>query len=214
MTTPTPITVSIVEDGAALGRSLMTLLNGSPGFSCAGVHGSAESALKNIPRDKPDVVLMDLHLPGRSGIECVQELKTRFPKLNILMLTIEQDSRLVFEALQAGACGYLVKDVPYAKMLEAIEEVHRGGAPMSSQIARQVIQFFHHRSHTSRELETLTPREQEILRLLAEGYHDKEIAAKLGVQVRTIAAHCHNIYEKLHVHSRAAAVAKYLRRKD
>lgn len=209
-----PITVSIVEDDAALRSSLDTLLNGSPGFRCAGAHASAESALICIPRERPDVVLMDLHLPGRSGIECLCELKILLPGLKILMLTIEQDSRLVFEALQAGACGYLVKDVAYAEMLAAIEDVQRGGAPMSSQVARHIIQFFHQRGQTARDLETLTARETEILHWLSEGQQDKEIAARLGCQTRTIAAHCHNIYEKLHVHSRAGAVAKWLQRKD
>ncbi len=207
-----PITVSIVEDDASLRQGLVALLNGSPGFRCAGAHRSAEDALKRIPREKPDVVLMDLHLPGRSGIECVRELKALLPKLNILMLTIEQDSQRVFEALQAGACGYLVKDVPYAKMLEAIAEVQQGGAPMSSQVARQVIQFFHQRGQASRELENLTPREEEVLHHLAGGCSNKEIAEKLDREERTIATHLHNIYEKLHVHSRAAALAKWLQR--
>ncbi|MBI3851463.1 MAG: response regulator transcription factor [Verrucomicrobia bacterium] len=209
------INVCIIEDDDPLRRAYVAILNGTDGFRCVGDFRTAESALEKLPLLKPDVVLVDLVLPHQGGIECIRKLKvTLGDATRFLALTVTRDPQTIFAALEAGASGYLVKGQRPAKILEAIEEVHGGGAPMSSAVARLVIQFFHGRGQASRELASLTPREEEILGHLAEGRHDKEIAAKLGCQVRTIAAHCHNIYEKLHVHSRAAAVAKYLRQKD
>jgi DNA-binding NarL/FixJ family response regulator len=206
------ITVALIEDDRALRDSLAALLNGSPGFHFAGAWPNTETALKHLPRDKPDVALMDIHLPGASGIKCVRELKARAPKTRVLMLTIDEASPQVFTALEAGAFGYLIKGTPAAKILEAIEEVHRGGAPMSPPVARHVIDYFHRHGQNTREVNTLTPREKEVLELLSSGYRNKEIAAKLGCAQRTIEAHCHNLYEKLHVQSRTEAAAKFLRK--
>jgi DNA-binding NarL/FixJ family response regulator len=209
------IKVCIIEDDDPLRRAYVAILNGTDGFKCVGDFRSAESALDKIPALKPDVVIVDLVLPHLNGIECIRKLKDRLgDATRFLALTVTSDPQTIFNALEAGASGYLVKSKQPAKILEAIQEVHNGGAPMSSAVARLVIQFFHQRGSTSRELETLTPREDEVLRHLASGCSNKEIAAKLDRQERTVAAHLHNIYEKLHVHSRSAAVAKFLRRKD
>lgn len=206
------IKVSIVEDNAPVRESLAAILDGTPGFQCASASRDAEEALKNIPAQRPDVVLMDINLPGKSGIECVRELKQRLPETQIIMLTIEEDSQRVFESLEAGASGYLVKNLAPAKILEAIEEVHRGGSPMSSQIARMLVQTFHSRGRSRREEENLTPREQEILGLLTKGYRTKEIADVLNIAGQTVQTHLRNIYEKLHVRSRCEAVARVLQR--
>jgi DNA-binding NarL/FixJ family response regulator len=204
------IHVSIVEDNTAIRECLATILNGSPGFSCRQACRTAEEALRKIPAQPPDVVLMDINLPGKSGVECVGELKAILPALQIIMLTIEEDARRVFASLEAGASGYLVKNLPPAKILEAIEEVHRGGSPMSSQVARLVVQTFQTRSRSKGLEEDLTPREEEILNLLTRGYRSKEIADALGIATQTVNVHLRNIYEKLHVRSRTEAVAKYL----
>lgn len=206
------IRVSLVEDNAAIRDSLAAILNGSPGFACRHVCTTAEEALRKIQNEPPDVVLMDINLPGMSGIECVRRLKERLPPLQIIMLTIEEDSRRVFESLEAGASGYLVKHLPPAEILEAIQEVHRGGSPMSSQIARLVVQTFQSRGQSRRLEENLTPREEEILTWLTKGYRSKEIADALGIATQTVNVHLRNIYEKLHVRSRAEAVAKFLRK--
>jgi DNA-binding NarL/FixJ family response regulator len=206
---PPPICVSIVEDHDQLRAGVRAMLNGAPGFHCVGAHRTLREALAVVPHDKPDVLLLDIGLPDGSGIDAARELSTRLPRTKILMLTIEQDSAEVFKALEAGAHGYLVKDVPFPAMLEAIEAVHRGGAPMSPPVARQVIQFFHRRGAAARELDELTAREAEVLRLLSQGFTNKEIARDLGCEPRTVAAHLHHIYDKLHVHSRAGAVAMF-----
>src|SRR5262249_31712422 len=149
------IKVAIVEDNDAIRESLAVILNGSPGFSCLYACRSAEEAVRRIPLDPPDVVLMDINLPRMSGIDCVRQLKASLPKTQIIMLTIEEDSQRVFQSLEGGATGYLVKNLPPAKILEAIEEVHRGGSPMSSQIARMLVQTFHQRSQSKRQEENL-----------------------------------------------------------
>lgn len=204
------IKVSIVEDNDTIRDSLAAILNGSPGFCCLCACRSAEEAVRKLPSDPPDVVLMDINLPRMSGIECVRELKPRLPKSQIIMLTIEEDARRVFQSLEAGAAGYLVKNLPPARVLEAIEEVHRGGSPMSSQIARMLVQTFHQRGQSKREEENLTPRETQILALIAKGYRSKEVATALEIATPTVETHLRNIYEKLHVRSRAEAVARFL----
>ena len=206
------IKVAIVEDNDSIRESLAIILNGSRGFRCLQACRTAEEAVRNIPLDLPDVVLMDINLPKMSGIDCVRELKALSPKSQIIMLTIEEDSRRVFQSLEAGASGYLVKNLAPAKILEAIEEVHRGGSPMSSQIARMLVQTFQQRGQSRREEENLTPREEEILTLITKGYRSKEVADALNIAVQTLETHLRNIYEKLHVRSRVEAVAKFLQR--
>lgn len=206
------IKVAIVEDNASVREGLAAILNGSPGFQCQCACKNAEEALQKIPLDPPEVVLMDINLPRQSGIACVRDLKARLPDLQIIMLTIEEDNERVFQSLEAGANGYLVKNVPPVKILEAVEEVHRGGSPMSSQIARLLVRFFNQRPPLRQQEENLTPREQEVLHLVAKGYRSKEVAEVLSVSTQTVETHLRNLYSKLHVRSRAEAVAKFLKR--
>jgi DNA-binding NarL/FixJ family response regulator len=206
------ISVAIVEDDDKLRLSVAALLDGTPGFRCAGAHRDFHSALDRVPREKPDIALVDIGLPDGSGIELVRQLCARLPALRVLMLTIEQDSRKIFEALKAGASGYLIKHVPYAELLEAIEELHAGGAPMSPQVAWLLIKFFREHSETLAHTEPLTPREEQVLALLAQGYCYKEVAGRLECSLKTISSHCEHIYAKLHVHSRAEAAARYFQR--
>jgi len=205
-----PIKVSIVEDDAEVRQSLAILLNGSEGYACVSAHRSAEEAVVEIPRCLPDVVLMDINLPRQSGVECVRQLKAQLPQLQFLMLTMYEDADLIFSSLTAGASGYLLKRTSPAKLLEAIEEVHRGGAPMSSKIARIVVQHFQNRKGPAPETNTLSPREREVLDLLAKGHRYKEIAELLSISFDTVRAHLRNIYDKLQVRSRTEAVVKYL----
>ena len=206
-----PVKVSIVEDNDRVRESLASLIDGEGGFRCVGAHRSAEAALKLIPDEKPNVVLMDIHLPRLCGIDCVRKLKATEPDLLVLMLTAYEDDDLIFQALKAGANGYLVKQTPPSEILAAIQEVHEGGAPMSSNIARKVIQSFHSAGPSESSTETLSPREREILDSLARGYTNKEIADLLSIAFQTVHTHVRNIYSKLHVRSRTEAVAKYLR---
>src|SRR2546422_2502269 len=173
------INVSVVEDNQSIRESLAIILNGSPGFRCLHACSSAEEALRKIPLEPADVVLMDINLPKMSGIDCVRALRECLPKTQIIMLTIEEDSRRVFESLTAGATGYLVKNLPLAKILEAIEEVHRGGSPMSSQIARMLVREFQQQGESRGAETNLTPREEEILALVSKGYRSKEVADAL-----------------------------------
>lgn len=205
------ISVSIIEDDPELRESVVNYLDGTSGFHCIGAYGSAEEALKEIPLQKPNVVLMDINLPGKSGIECVGKLKEVEPAVQVMMFTVYEDSDQVFEALVAGACGYLVKSTPPEKVLEAIREVHRGGSPMSSHIARKVVKYFHQSSPTS-GIGSLSRREEEVLHHLAQGCLYKEIADKLSISIDTVRKHLHSIYGKLQVHSRTDAVVKYLRK--
>ena len=208
------IKVAIVEDHAAMRDGLAMILNGSPGFTCACATQNAEEALQRISLNPPDVVLMDINLPGKSGIECVRQLKLLLPAMPIIMLTIEENAQRVFQSLEAGASGYLVKNLPPAEILAAIQEAHRGGAPMSSQIARLVVQSFHRRGATCSSSENLTLREEEILGLVSKGYRTKEVAVALEISDQTVETHLRNVYNKLQVRSRAAAVAKFLQRND
>lgn len=213
MTTATmPITVSIVEDDERIRESLAILINGGDNIRCISSHPTGEEALKHIVLKKPDVVLMDINLPGMSGIDCVRKLKTVMPKLQILMLTMYENDEQVFQSLMAGASGYLVKRTSPAEILSAIQEVHSGASPMSGRIARTVVEYFQKLQSASPQEEHLSQREHEILDLLVKGYRYKEIADALGVSFETVRSHLKNIYAKLHVHSRTEAVVKYLRK--
>jgi DNA-binding NarL/FixJ family response regulator len=207
-----PINVSIVEDSRGTRESLRELLGRAPGVRCVGAHANGEEALRQIPAENPDVVLMDINLPGMSGIECVAQLRERLPKTQVLMLTTYEESDLIFDSLRSGAKGYLLKNMPPAEIVQAVEQVHSGGAPMSMQIARRVVDHFQQIKRPSSEMEQLTRREQEILALLAKGFLYKEIADQLGITLSTVRAHLHTVYEKLHVQSRTEAVVKFLKR--
>lgn len=202
------VTVALVEDIDDIRDGLAALINGSHGFRCLETYANAEDALRCIPLLKPDVTLMDINLPGMSGIACTRALKSKIPDMQIVVLTAYENDTQVFESLKAGASGYLLKKTPPVKLLEAIEDVVKGGSPMSSQIARKVVQTFHSVGAFSKEVETLTIREQEILSYLAKGYRYKEIADTLFISVETVRTHLRNIYEKLHVRSRTEAVLK------
>ena len=204
------IKVSIVEDSRGTRESLSELIGRAPGLRCVGAHANGEQALQSIPQEIPDVVLMDINLPGMSGIECVSRLKARLPRLQVLMLTTYEESDLIFDSLRSGASGYLLKNMPPGELIQAVEQVHSGGAPMSMQIARKVVTHFQQIKRPSSEVEKLTRREQEILALLAKGYLYKEIADQLGISLSTVRAHLHTVYEKLHVQSRTQAVVKFL----
>ena len=206
------ITISIVEDQREMRESLAEWLGSAPGLCCVGTHASAEEALRNIPGENPDVVLMDINLTGMSGIECVALLKERRPGTQVLMLTTYDDGDLIFDSLRAGANGYLLKNMPRVELVEAVQQVRAGGAPMSLQIARKVINYFHQAKKPAAELKSLTSREQEILKLLAKGYMYKEIADHLAISMSTVRTHVSAVYEKLHVHSRTEAAMKLVER--
>ena len=204
------ITVAIVDDEKELCASIAAFVNGSPGFHCVSTYHSAEAALERLPMEKPDVVLMDIHLPNMSGVECTRRLKELCPSVQILMLTVYEDNERVFGALKAGASGYLLKRADPAEILHAIQDVKQGGAPMSSQIARRVVQSFRDTTGAAAKTENLSQREEEILQHLSKGYSTKEIADRLSVSVNTVRTHLQHIYEKLHVRSRTEAVVKFL----
>lgn len=203
------ITVSIVEDDAQARDILAEWVGAAPGFKCVGEHGSVEHALECLPAEKPSVVLMDINLPGLSGIEGVRRLKPLVPEAQFLMLTVYEDADHVFDALAAGATGYLLKQTPRRELLESIKEVHEGGSPMTGNIARRVVQAFHREEPGAPEGAILSQREREVLELLARGYIYKEIMEMLHVSRGTVNTHIRRIYEKLHVRSRAQAVAKF-----
>lgn len=207
-----PITVSLVEDDRRIRESLSVLINGTENARCISACGSGEDALEQIPAKKPDVVLMDINLPGMSGIECVRKLKALMPNVQILMLTMYEDDEKIFQSLVAGASGYLVKRTSPSELLNAIQEVHSGASPMSGKIARTVVEYFHKRQNAEAPQVSLSRREEEILRLLAKGYRYKEIADALAISFETVRSHLKNIYDKLHVRSRTEAVVKYLRK--
>jgi DNA-binding NarL/FixJ family response regulator len=205
-----PIAVAIVEDDERIRESLTVLIQGVEGFRCVGSHASAEEALRAVPAEKPDVVLMDINLPKMSGIECVGKLKAKLPKTQILMLTVYDDSDLVFKALTQGASGYIIKRTAPDRLMDAIRDAYQGGSPMSPHIARKVVQYFHQLGPGPHETESLTDREREVLEHLAKGYLYKEIADALGIGLETVRRHLSNIYGKLHVHTRTEAVVKLL----
>ncbi len=209
------IAVSIVEDDVRVRGALARLIDRSEGFRCVSQHPSAENALQELPSVKPAVVLMDINLPGINGVECVRRLKPLLPETQIVILTVYEDTDLIFDALTAGATGYLLKRTPAVELLAAIREVQQGGSPMTGHIARKVVQSFQRSASTSGgdgapADSTLSPREQEVLSRLASGYLYKEIAASLGISYDTVHTYIRRIYEKLQVHSRTEAVAKHL----
>ncbi len=208
------IKVAIIEDNNTIREGLAALINGTPDYSCVGAFGECETFLAKLPTLTADVVLMDIGLPGISGIEGIAKAKKIKPELNILMLTVYEDGQSVFKALCAGACGYLVKKTPPARLLEAIRDAFEGGAPMSSLIARQVINVFQQTQGKQKEEQDaqLSAREREVLILLAEGNNYQEIADRIFVSVDTVRHHIKNIYRKLHVHSQSEAVAKAIRK--
>lgn len=204
------ITVSIVEDHRDTRESLVALVNGTKGLRCLSTYATGEAALRGVPVEKPQIALVDINLPGMSGIECVAKLKAQMPPLQVLMLTTYEESELIFNSLRAGANGYLLKNMPPDELVAALEQVHAGGAPMSMQIARKVVDHFHKIRNPSSDVGKLTPREHEILTLLAKGCLDKEIVGKLGISFTTVRTHLKHIYEKLHVQTRTEATAKFL----
>jgi DNA-binding NarL/FixJ family response regulator len=204
------IKVALVEDDAGLRQSLAVLIGGSGEFRLTGAFPNAEVAIKQLPRDWPEVVLMDINLPNMSGIDCVAKLKEMRPTLQILMLTAYTENENIFNSLMKGAGGYLLKKTPPVKILEAIAEVHAGGSPMSNMIARQVVQYFQKKGASNNDTANLTAREHEILTCLAKGYQYSEIGEALSISAATVRTHLHNIYEKLHVRSRSEAIVKFL----
>ena len=210
----TSIRVAIIEDNPGMLRSLRRLLVESAGFECVGAHASAESALQNLPQEKPEVVLVDINLPGVDGVECVRKLKVELPSTVFVMHTVYENSERIFHAVQAGASGYLLKRTNPSALLQAIRDAHSGGAPMTSLIARKVLDAFRRQmpeptTHPPDETLELSAREQEVLEKLAQGFLVKEIAEQLGVGFATVRTYTERIYQKLHVRSRAEAAARY-----
>ncbi len=205
------IRVAIIEDDDKLRTNLITLLEMTEGFRCVCAYSNAEEALADLPHKGPDVVLMDIKLPGMDGIECTRRLKTKMPKVLIMMLTVYEDVDRIFQSLQAGAVGYLLKMTQPEDILSALREVAEGGSPMSAQIARKVVQSFHRQPAKRKDaVSELSSREEEILDLLSRGHLYKEIADQLSISTDTVHNHIHKIYEKLQVHTRTEAAVKYL----
>lgn len=204
------IRVCIVEDDSRVRDGLTMLIDGSPGYRVINGYPRGELAVKSLPDDRPDVVLMDIQMPGMTGIECVRQLKRLLPDLNVIMLTTYEDEDLLFESLRAGAVSYLLKRTPPTKILEAIADVHRGYSSLTGKMARLLVQFFQDTKQEADGIEKLSEREREILGRVAKGLRNKEIGAALSVSENTIRSHLRNIYEKLQVASRAEAVAKYM----
>ena len=205
------VKVAIVDDDEGIRTSLAALIRRAPALKLAGDYPDAETALKEIPRHPPDVVLMDINLPGIKGVECVRQLKSTLPQVQFLMLTVYEDSDSLFNSLKAGASGYLLKRTASARLLEAIRDVHGGGSPMTPQLARRVVQFFSKPAEGELSASRLTPGEREFLDQLANGYAYKEIADRMKISIDTVRSYVRTVYEKLHVHSRTEAVVKYLR---
>jgi DNA-binding NarL/FixJ family response regulator len=207
------IRVAIIEDRREIREGLALLIEGTDGYLCVGAYPSMEDALSNLDRNHPQVVLIDIGLPGMSGIEGITILKERHPELLFLTLTVYDDDERIFQALCAGACGYLLKKTPPARLLDSIREVIAGGAPMSPGVARKVIKLFREFRPPEKAEYQLTPHETKLLRMLVEGHNFKTAATELGVSVNTIAFHMRHVYEKLQVHSKSEAVAKALRQR-
>ena len=206
-----PINVAIVEDSDQVRGTLARLINRADGFRCVSQHANAEAALEALPQEHPDVVLMDINLPGMNGVDCVRRLKQVAPQIQVLMLTVYEDTENIFNALAAGASGYLLKRTSSAELLTSIREVNRGGSPMTTHIARKVVQSFQRAASSLQATENLSPREQEVLDCLAKGFLYKEIAEKLGISYETVHTYIRRIYEKLQVRTRTEAVAKFLK---
>ncbi len=207
-----PITVSIVEDSDQVRNTLARLINRAEGFSCLSHFSSAEAALEGLLKERPNVVLMDINLPGMDGVECVRRLRQAAPEIQVIMLTVYEDTENIFNALTAGATGYLLKRTSTKELLAAIHEVQRGGSPMTTHIARKVVQSFQRTGTSPQPTENLSPREQEVLDSLAKGFLYKEIADNLGISYETVHTYIRRIYEKLQVRTRTEAVAKFLGR--
>ena len=205
-----PIKVSIIEDDDWIRENLSAEIQRTSGFTCVQTYRNGEDALAQISQTAVDVVLVDINLPKMNGIECVRKLKQLLPGLQILMLTVYEDSDKIFNSLLAGASGYLLKRTPKSEIIEAIANVHRGNSPMTGHIARKVVQYFNQRGAADKEIEKLSKREHEVLDRLAAGISYKEIADVLALSIDTVRVHIKGIYGKLHVHSRGEAVAKYL----
>lgn len=206
------IRISIVEDDEPTRRILADVIRGTPDLELLSDYGDTTKALESLPKDKPDVVLMDINLIGSTGVECVRQLKPVMPSTQFLMLTVYEDSDHIFAALAAGATGYLLKDTTREELLEAIHQITEGGSPMTSSIARRVVSSFARvPANPPAGIEVLSPREQSVLSLLTKGYLYKEIAEQLGISVPTVNTYIRRIYEKLQVHSRSQAIAKYLK---
>lgn len=204
------ITIGIVEDDSRIRWGLAAILQEEPDFECVGEFASAEEALKHLPKLSPKVVIMDVNLPGMSGIECVRRLTAGDHPPQIIMLTVRQDSEIIFDSLAAGACGYLLKPPKAGQLVDAVRDVFAGGAPMTASIARRVAQSFKKQRAKTEETDSLSPREVEVLELLAKGFAYKEVATDLNISYSTVQRHIESIYRKLHVHSRTHAVTKFL----
>jgi DNA-binding NarL/FixJ family response regulator len=211
-----PITVSIVEDNDKLRGTLAKLVGRADGFRCVSDYASAEAALEDLPKVKPEVVLMDINLPGINGVECVRKLKQILPKTQVMMLTVYEDTENIFNALAAGANGYMLKRTPTKELIAAIHEVHRGGSPMTTHIARLVVQSFQRPAASApaagSDLSELSDREAQVLELLSQGLIYKEIADKLAISYETVHTYIRRIYEKLQVRTRTEAITKFLQR--
>lgn len=207
------IYVSIVDDDAKVRDGISWLIDATGGFKCVGKYGSCAEAMQAIEDDLPDVVLMDIGMPDQSGIECVERLREEYPDLKILMLTNYSDDDRIFNSLRAGAVGYLLKNSSIDKVCEAIKEAFEGGAPMSSEVAKKVLAYFHGQKKAVSHTATLSERESEVLKALTEGLSDKAIADKLFISIPTVRFHLKNIYAKLHVNSRSEAVVKAMQEK-
>lgn len=203
------IKVSIVEDNKTLREGFETLLNRTPGFHCVCTCDTVAEALRKIPKALPDVVLMDIQLPDGTGVECTAKLKEMLPALNIVVVTVYEDSERIFQALRAGACGYLLKRAKPERIIAAIQEAQEGGVPMTPEIARKMIGQFRGQATTATQVENLTDREREVLEFVMHGLGNKAIADRLGVTVAAVKWHLQHIYEKLHVHSRTEAALKF-----
>jgi DNA-binding NarL/FixJ family response regulator len=206
-----PINVCIVEDSATFRKKVADFINSTPDVRCILACETGAQALDRIPKQAVDVVLMDIQLPDISGIECTFRLKSLMPGVQVMIFTVHEDSEQIFQALELGASGYLLKRTPPDAIVAAIRDLHQGGAPMSGEIARKVVQYFGRKNTRKPEFEGLSPRQEEILRLLAQGYVAKEIAEKMNVSVATVRSYLKLIYQKLHVHSRTEAVIKYFK---
>jgi DNA-binding NarL/FixJ family response regulator len=206
------LSVAIVEDDAGIRESLADFLGRAKGVRCVAVYSNAEDALRELKTQIPDVVLMDINLPGMSGVEATRELKRVQPEARVLMLTVYEDNKALFDSLKAGACGYLLKRTASEKIVDAIREARDGGMPLTPRMATKVAAYFQSQDKTHSEVDSLSPRERQALELLAEGFLYKEIAEKMGVSYLTVHQFTKHIYEKLHVHSRTEAVVKFLKR--
>ena len=205
-----PITVAIVEDDADICEDLVQIIEAAPDFACLCACRNAATALRKIPKNPPDIIIMDIQLPDASGIECTAKLKRLLPDAEIMMYTVSDDTEQILKALKAGATGYLLKGTPPAELINALREIKNEGVPMSSEIARKVVCSFHRSASGNDRPQVLTDREEDVLKLLAEGFLSKEIAARLSINVQTVNYHLKQIYQKYHVRSRTEATIKYL----